>query len=274
MVGAAIAGVAGAAGSIIGGSMSSSGSKSSAAAQEQIAQAESQILNPYVNLGVVAGQQLGNFDTEAAFDPNHQYYPQYNWNPTEEGLQQTPGYQFTLDQGLKSTQNAAAARGLGVSGAALKGASTYATGLADQTYNQQLQNYISGYQQQVGSYQNMFNDYWANQNNRYNQLAGLTSMGANAGALQSNNLTQVGSNIGNALQTSGQASAAGTVGATNSLTNALMSSNLGSNSNSWLNSLFSGGGSTVNLGDVTSGGAYSGGMQGSLAAQNLTGSSL
>lgn len=272
MVGAAIAGVAGAAGSIIGGSMSASGSKASGAAQEQIAQAESQILNPYVNLGVVAGQQLGNFDTQTPYDLSGM--PQYNWNPTEQGLQQTPGYQFTLDQGLKSTQNAAAARGLGVSGAALKAASTYATGLADQTYTQQLSNYNSQYSNQMAQFQNSFNDYWANQNNRYNQLAGLTSMGANAGALQSNNLTQVGSNIGNALQTSGQASAAGTVGATNSLTNALMSSNQSSNSNSWLNSLFSGGGSTVNLGDVTSGGAYSGGMQGSLAAQNLTGSSL
>jgi hypothetical protein len=50
---------------------------------------------------------------------------------TLEGL---PGYQFTLGQGLKSVQNGAAARGLANSGAALKGAAGYATGLANSTY--------------------------------------------------------------------------------------------------------------------------------------------
>ncbi len=55
---------------------------------------------------------------------------------TLEGL---PGYQFTLGQGLKSVQNSAAARGLGTSGAALKGAAGYATGLANSQYG----NYLS-----------------------------------------------------------------------------------------------------------------------------------
>lgn len=58
-------------------------------------------------------------------------------------LAQTPGYAFTLDQGLKATQNSYAAQGLGSSGAALKGAATFATGLASQTYEQQLQNYLN-----------------------------------------------------------------------------------------------------------------------------------
>lgn len=59
-------------------------------------------------------------------------------NLTQEWLESTPGYQFTKAQGLKATQNAAAARGLGVSGAALKGAATFATGLADNTYKTQF----------------------------------------------------------------------------------------------------------------------------------------
>ena len=59
---------------------------------------------------------------------------------TLEGL---PGYQFTLDQGLKSTQSGYAARGLADSGGALKGAANYATGLANTNYGNyvnQLQN--------------------------------------------------------------------------------------------------------------------------------------
>lgn len=55
----------------------------------------------------------------------------------QQTLENTPGYQFTLQQGLESTQNSAAARGLANSGAALKGAATYATGLANDTYQSQ-----------------------------------------------------------------------------------------------------------------------------------------
>jgi len=55
-------------------------------------------------------------------------------------LASTPGYQFALQQGLMATQNAYAAKGLGSSGAALKGAAEYAQGLASQTYQQQLAN--------------------------------------------------------------------------------------------------------------------------------------
>ena len=59
-------------------------------------------------------------------------------------LESLPGYQFTLGQGLKSTQNAAAARGLGVSGAALKGAASYATGLANGTYGTYANQLLAG----------------------------------------------------------------------------------------------------------------------------------
>ncbi len=51
-------------------------------------------------------------------------------------LENTPGYQFALSQGLKSVQSGNIARG--ISGAALKGAAAYATGLADNTYQTNL----------------------------------------------------------------------------------------------------------------------------------------
>ena len=58
-------------------------------------------------------------------------------------LPTTPGYEFALSQGLRSTQNQFAAQGLGSSGSALKGAGAYATNLAQGTYNQQFQNYLA-----------------------------------------------------------------------------------------------------------------------------------
>lgn len=61
----------------------------------------------------------------------------------ESTLENTPGYKFTLNQGLESVQNSFAAKGLGSSGAALKGAASFATGLADQTYEERLQDYLT-----------------------------------------------------------------------------------------------------------------------------------
>jgi hypothetical protein len=85
-------------------------------------------------------------------------------NMTQAQLEQTPGWQFTNYQGQKAVQNAASARGLGVSGAALKGAANFATGLADQTYKTQ------------------FDIANTNQTNAYNRLKSLVDVGENASA--------------------------------------------------------------------------------------------
>lgn len=119
----------------------------------------------------------------------------------EATLRNTPSYQFNLNQGLKSTQNGAAARGLGSSGAALKGAATYATGLADSTY------------------QNQFNNAVTNQTNAYNRLMGVAGLGENAAAQSGNIGVQGAANAGNSLIGAGTAQAAGLTGAANSLTN-------------------------------------------------------
>jgi hypothetical protein len=86
------------------------------------------------------------------------------FNPTIADLENTPGYKFTLDQGLKSVQNSYAAKGLGTSGAAMKGASEYATGLANQTWKDQMMAHL-GQNQQI-----------------YNMLQGPATMGQNAAA--------------------------------------------------------------------------------------------
>lgn len=102
-------------------------------------------------------------------------------NPTQmqDTLNNLPGYQFTLNQGLKSTQNGYAARGLSDSGGALKGAATYATGLANSQYG----NYV-------------------------NQLQNSATTGANAAGALAQTSTQTGSNIGNNIIGAGNAAAA------------------------------------------------------------------
>jgi len=164
----------------------------------------------------------------------------------EAALQNLPGYQFTLNQGLESTQNAAAARGLGVSGAALKGAASYATGLADNTYNSQLQNTIgqtnaltgvaSGYGNNATGYGlegsaagNLASGYGSNAQsqlavntgaqgnlmNSYNQLLGTAQLGENAGAAVGSQGVAATGNANNYLTGAANAQAAGTVGVAN-----------------------------------------------------------
>lgn len=102
-----------------------------------------------------------------------------NSSQMQDALSNLPGYQFTLNQGLKSTQNSAAARGLGDSGAALKGAANYATGLANTNYG----NYV-------------------------NQLQNSATLGANAANSLAGNAVQTGALQGGNAIGAGNASAA------------------------------------------------------------------
>lgn len=256
---AAVAGIASAAvgvgSTLLGGSKASGGAQQSAQTQEAALAQTQANEKPFINVGQGANQaimdQLGTGQLGTPVDlsrmPQSTDIPAFNWNPTQAGLEQTPGYQFTLSQGLQGVQNAAAAKGLGVSGAALKGAANFATGTANTTYNQQLQNALATYGAQqssvtaaAGQFQNQFNDYWANQNNRYNQLAGLSTTGANAAASVGTNITTGAGNIGNALQNQGTFGGQGIVGAGNALSNTLNNPQV----QTGLSNMF-GGGSTI-----------------------------
>lgn len=132
--------------------------------------------------------------------------------PTAEQAAQTPGYQFTLDQGLKSVQNSAAARGLGTSGAALKGAAGYATGLADSTYNDVFNRAL-----------NTFNTNYSSAANRVNRLSSLVGSGQNAAETNGSLGAKAMGNIGNTLASGANAQASGIVGGANALSSGLSS---------------------------------------------------
>lgn len=151
MPSAAAAGIAGvgALGQIVGGSMAASAQESAAqqAAATQMAMFEQTQANlePYNTAG------------QNALTKVNALAGTFNYKPTMAETSQTPGYEFNLNQGLKATQNSAAARGLGVSGAAEKGAAAYATGLADTTYKNQFANALNSYQANLGGLQNLAN---------------------------------------------------------------------------------------------------------------------
>lgn len=199
---ALIAGGVGAAGSVasavIGGNAAQSAAQTQATAAQQAEQQQLAEFNqtqanvqPYITAGTGALSEAQNLlgltgpgGTAPAGGPNTA--------AIQATLAATPGYQFTLQQGEEATQNGYAAQGLGSSGAALKGAATFATGLADQTYEQQLNNYL-----------------------------GLAGTGANAALALGGQGVQA-TNIAGNYGTSGAAStAAGTVGSANALTSGI-----------------------------------------------------
>jgi hypothetical protein len=258
---AAVAGI-GAAGGLASGIMGSSAAKSAASQQSQAAEQAAQIqaqqfqqtqqsLAPYNQAGQTTGVpgmalEAGGSTPWDTYGPQLAAATQSNWAlpyyqqagnmlppsvVNEAWLQQTPGYQFQLQQGLQQVQSSAAARGLGVSGASLKGAAQYTTGLADANYQNQynnaqqaysdmlgLGNAVGGAQQNVVG--NIINENTAAQGNLQNAFSryqNIGSLGESAAAMTGQQGTAAAQNQGNYLAAAGQAQAQGTMNANNAL---------------------------------------------------------
>lgn len=192
----------------LNGNTTASAAKSSAATQADAANRAVDLyqtqyadtknaLAPYVSLGSSVQDQLTNQLNSSALNSTFTA-------PTAADAAATPGYQFTLDNGLKSVQNSASARGLGVSGAAQKGAASYASGLADSTYNDRYNQALS-----------TFNTNQSAATSQYNKLLGLTTLGENAAAGTAAAGATAASNEASALTSGAASTAAGTVAAAN-----------------------------------------------------------
>jgi len=138
----AIAGAAvvGAAGSIIAGNQAASATRdaSNAAIQQQQAALAQQkeLAAPYTGLGQ---QAMGAYENLLGIGKDGKVNPQL----AQQTLQNMPGYQFAQQQGQQQTLAAAGAMGMGLSGNTLAALSRYNQGLADQTYQQELQNLLA-----------------------------------------------------------------------------------------------------------------------------------
>lgn len=158
--------------------------------------------------------------------------------PTAAEAAATPGYQFTLGQGLKAAQNSASARGLGASGAALKGASAYATGLADSTYGDTFNRALATYSTNRGNALSNFGTNYGVASDAVNRLLGVVGSGQNAAAMTGAMGAQAAGNVANAITSAASASAAGTVGSANAINNGLSSVANGIQNGYMLNKLF------------------------------------
>lgn len=213
-------GVIGGISSLLGGGKASSAAKDAAKVQQQMYLQTRADLSPFVQAGAGVLPALNALSLSGPTGGGPDYLTQAAGERpgqmTQAQLEQTPGYQWNLAQGLKATQSGAAARGLGVSGASLKGAATYATGLADSTYKTQFD-----IQQQRFKDLLDLNTGQGNQlQQQYARLHDTAALGENAAAGLGTAGTSAAATAGNYLNQAGLNQAAGTTGATNALTGA------------------------------------------------------
>lgn len=200
LLSSAISGGSGIIGSLIGANAQKSAASSASNTEQNMFNQIMQNLSPYMQTGAAANNSLAKLTGAGTANPlTSPLLAPPTSNLSEQALQATPGYQFNLTQGLKAVNNSAAARGLANSGAALKGASNYATGEADQTY------------------QNQFNNSVTNQTNQFNRLLTLAQQGQSAATGAGGFGTQTASNIGSNTIGAGNATAGAAGNAANAI---------------------------------------------------------
>lgn len=159
----------------------SNAAQQAAAIQQQQYQQTRGDLAPYRAIGEDASTRLRTKLTDLtepiSIDPNM--------------LENSDYYKFASTQGQKAVQNAAAARGLGKAGAALKGAASFAKGLATDTYK------------------TAFDMENINRSNAYNRLKALIDTGAGASGATGALGEKAAYNTGTALVGGANAEAAG-----------------------------------------------------------------
>jgi hypothetical protein len=169
-------------------------------------------------------------------------YLTQTFNPTQQQLENYPGYQFQLQQGNLALNSANSASGSALSGAAMKNLMSFNQGLA------------------ASNYSNYFNQFQTQQSNIFNRLNSIAQLGQNAAGNLGNAGTQLGTGIAQAQAGAAGSIAGGIAGASNNIGQSILLSNMMNNNNQQNpyasdNTSFSMGGG----GSVTSDPGYGGG---------------
>lgn len=187
-----IGGIAAAGGSVASAAIGAHAAGKAADVQKNAADEAAAREQPWVDAGGKSlGELMKGFD-DGTYGPNS--IPGFQ-APTVAEAEQTPGYQFTRDQGNRGVLAGASRSGNSLSGAALKELDQYNTGLADSTYNDTFNRALSTYQAKLQGQQQSFN-----------QLFNVSNQGQNAAT-----------NVGNLMTQGANAQAAGIVGQANAI---------------------------------------------------------
>ena len=183
-------------GAVIGGVASSQAAKTQAraaregaAAQERMFNRQVELQEPFRQAGVNALPELVSASRYTPFGMDQ--------------FRADPGYGFRLKEGLRAIENSALARGMGQSGATLRGLTRYGQELGAEEFT------------------NAFNRYQAERAARLNPLQSLTGMGQTAANTLSNEAGQYGQAQAANAAAMGNIRASGYINTANALTGAL-----------------------------------------------------
>lgn len=140
----------------------------------------------------------GTPGTPDSFDPNATLVKPFGLQDFNE----SPAYQFNLQEGEKAINKGAAARGNYYAPQTLQDLGKFSQGLASNEFN------------------NAYSQYNTNMNNIWNRLYGMSASGQNAAAQLGGFGANAASQVGNNLTSAGAAQAGGYMGAANTLANA------------------------------------------------------
>lgn len=185
----------------------------SIAAQKEMYQQGRADLAPYREGGTTAQNQLlsllGIGGNQAA--------PGYGKYARDFGMSDfttDPGYQFRLEQGMRALNASAAAKGMGMSGANIKGATEYGQNLGSAEYQNAFNRYQTNRAAQLDP---LFKLYSGGQASAAGSATQASALGQNLGQTYTN----LGQGLGQAAVAGGNAQASNYINQSNALNNAL-----------------------------------------------------
>lgn len=129
-------------------------------AQQQMYESNKNLLSPFIQAGQGGIDNLKNWiDPTSTTNPLSALVKLVTPGADMSSvLEQTPGYQFSANQGTRAAMNALAARGLGGSpGAIAKGVGGYVSGLASNTWDSVVRNLLNTFSAGGNALQNFVN---------------------------------------------------------------------------------------------------------------------
>lgn len=219
-----LAGLAPALGSLFGAGVSANATEDATNAQvgeanqaldfqKQVYGQQQQNEAPFLQAGQQSIGQIIQGLQNGTFGPNSIAAPAAFKAPTLADAQQTPGYQFQLQQGLQAIDQGAAARGGLNSGATQQSEQQYGSNLANSTYGNIFNQALSTYNAGLSDYQAKL----AGQSQAFNQLAAPAGIGQTAAQGINQVGTAAATNTSGLLTGIGNAQAAGSVGVANAV---------------------------------------------------------
>ena len=160
MIGSLISGIIGMSGAQAGGNMAGNAANAAAAMQQQEATRARAAMSPWTAAGGGAINKIANLLGLGNLETNGGNYNTYGLNTTnakekqDEALnafQTSPGYTWRKTEGVNALDRSAAARGLLLSGAQVKGVQSFGDGLASEEYRNYMSDLFNASGQGMGA---------------------------------------------------------------------------------------------------------------------------